>query len=172
MNPDPNLVRVKRILDLVAILSWVLLGVSVLGLLGYVGFSGLYGTAFVAQVPILIGFIGITISAVLQVIFANAAPKAFPAERGLRMKALLGAAPGVIGFILAAIISLAVQVITGERAVGGADILFGFAVLVCAPLTGFLFDAGLKMAGAEKKHGAEGAKQLYDSLLTSALPQR
>ena len=88
MNPDPNLVRVKRILDLVAILSWVLLGVSVLGLLGYVGFSGLYGTAFVAQVPILIGFIGITISAVLQVIFANAAPKAFPAERGLRLKAL------------------------------------------------------------------------------------
>ena len=171
MNPDPNLVRVKRILDLVAILSWVLLGVSVLGLLGYVGFSGLYGTAFVAQVPILIGFIGITISAVLQVIFANAAPKAFPAERGLRMKALLGAAPGVIGFILAAIISLAVQVITGERAVGGSGILFGFAVLVCAPLTGFLFDAGLKMAKVEKKYGAEGAQQLYNSQLTSALPQ-
>ena len=46
------------------------------GLLGYVGFSGLYGTALVAQVPIVIGFVGITISAVLQVVFANAAPKA------------------------------------------------------------------------------------------------
>ncbi|WP_010204917.1 hypothetical protein [Salinibacterium sp. PAMC 21357] len=173
MNTDLNLLNVKRVLDLAAILSWVLLGVAVLGLLGYVVISGLTGTAFAARVPIIIGFIGVTISAILQVIFANAAPKAFPAERRLRLKALLGiAAPGVLAFIVAAISSLGVQVIAGVRDAFGSDVLFVLVVLVCAPLTGFLFDAGRKMSVVEKKYGVDGAVQLYDSQHESALLPR
>lgn len=172
MNPDPSLVNVKKVLDLAAVLSWILLGIAVLGLLGYVVFSGLSGTALAARVPIIIGFIGVTISAVLQVIFANSALRAFPAERGLRVKALLGiAAPGVLGFIVAAISSLGVQLVTGVGEPAGSDILFVVVIFVCAPLAGFLFDAGRKMSLVEKKYGIDGATQLYDSQRTAQLPQ-
>lgn len=164
MIPDPNLVNVKRVLDVAAILSWVLLGVAVLALVGYIVFSGLYGTALAARVPVFIVLVAINVSAVFQVIFANAAPKAFPAERGLRLKAIIGiAAPGLLGVILWGITSLVVRLTVGVYDAIAQNFVFGCFVIVCAPLTGFLYDSGRQLLLVEKKYGLEGAAQLYRS---------
>lgn len=173
MNPDPDIAKVKRVLDLAAVFAWVLLGVAGLGLLAYLTFSGMYGTGWGARVPIILGFLGVLLSAVMQVIFTNSAVRAFPMERNLRVKALVGiVAPGVLAFIGAAILSLIIQVVTGDRDPIGSSFLFGCTVLVCAPLAGFLFDAGRKLSIVERKYGAAGAVQLYQYQLAATTAQR
>ncbi|WP_010204940.1 hypothetical protein [Salinibacterium sp. PAMC 21357] len=173
MNTDPNLLNVKRILDLAAPLSWALLGVAVLGLIGYVVFSGLFGTALEARIPVIVGLVSTNVSAVLQVVFANAAVKAFPAERGLRLKALLGiVAPGLLGVILYGIGSLAVRIVLHEFDSIAQDFVFGWLLIVCVPIAVFLFYAGDKLALVEKRYGIDGATQLYNFQLAAELPHR
>lgn len=163
VNPDPNLSREKRVLELCSVFSWVLLALAAFAFGGYLVFSGLYGTAASARVPIIIGYVGVLAAATLQVVFAAQASRRFPLVRGLRLKAIVGvAAPGVFGFIVAAVSSLAVQLFTAERDAIGANLLFGVTVLVCAPLVGFMFEAGRKLALAKQKFGPAGAVQLYD----------
>lgn len=163
VNTDPNLHREKRVLELCSALSWVLLALTVFALAGYLVFSGMYGTATGARVSIVIGYVGVLIAATLQVVFARQATRQFPLVRGLRLKAILGiAAPGVFGFIVAALSSLAVQLFTGDRDAIGANLLFGVTVLVCAPLVGFMFDAGRKLELVEQRYGPAGAAQLYE----------
>lgn len=163
MNPDPNLPRERRVLELCSVVSWVLLALTVSAFVGYIVFSGLYGTATGARVPILIGYVGVLAAATLQVVFARQASTQFPLVRGLRVKSIVGVvAPGVLGFIVAAVSSLAMQLFTAERDAIGANVLFGVTVLVCAPIVGFMFDAGRKLALAEQKYGPAGAVQLYE----------
>lgn len=173
MNPDPDIINVKRVLDLAAVFAWVLLGVAGVGLLAYLMFSGLYGTAWGARVPIILGFAGLLVAAVMQVIFTHSALRAFPLERNLRVKSIVGiVAPGVLAFMGAAILSLIVQVVTGDRDPIGSSFLFGCTVLVCAPLPGFLFDVGRKLRLVEQKYGATGAVQLYQYQLATVASQR
>ena len=58
--------------------------------------------------------------------------------------------------------SLAVQLFTGDRDAVGVNALVGVPALVCAPLVGFMFDAGRKLALVWQECRPAGAVQLCE----------
>lgn len=161
MTQDPDLRRIQGTLATVSGVAWALPPLVIVFAVGFEVVAWLFHAPFLAQLPLLLGYAGLLVATIVQLVLVRGAAKSFPRVDGLQLKAWLGVfGVAVLSIVVAAGAGLVVGVLIGATDRIGMNFLFLCALFVLAPVLPFVIDAAMKVGLVERKHGPGAAERM------------